>query len=159
MRLPPIVEFFMEQTCPICRRLNYIVLEKLEIERIIRVDRVDVDSARGTYKWQKWKRFCNFIGYEATPVVMVGPYIFLSWKSRDKPLTLTEAVLSSMDKFEMDLRKKLKELQKYPNVDYPNTYTMEMMMSVAPEVSVHDSGLFRDQPVYERREVPDYDER
>lgn len=157
MKLPPIAEFFMEQTCPICRRLNFLVLEKLEIERIIRVDRVDVDSARGSLKWQKWKRFCNFIGYEATPVVMVGPYIFMTWKAREKPLTMTEAVLSSMDYFERQLREKLKELQKYPNVNYPNTYTMEMVMSVTPEVNVHDSGLFKDQPVWERREIPDYD--
>jgi len=155
MPMPPIADFYMEHTCPICRRLNFAVLEKLEVERVIVVDRIDVDSARGTKKWMKWKRFCNFIGYEATPVVMVGPYVFMTWKTREKPLTLTEKVLSSMDYFELQLRKKLKELQKYPNVRYPSTYEMEKMMSIAPEVENKNDGLFRDQPLYHIDEVND----
>jgi hypothetical protein len=150
---PPIIDFFMEQTCPICRRLNYAVLEKLEIERVVIVDRIDVDTARGTYKWQKWKRFCNFIGYEATPVIMVGQYIFMTWKTREKPLTLTEKLLSSMDYFEMQLRKKLKELQKYPVIQYANSYEMDCYMSVVPELQVRHNELFKDQPTFDIKDV------
>lgn len=136
------VELYMEHNCPICRSLYYGVLEKLELEKLIKVDRIDVNSTRGTKKWRKWKRFCHILGYDATPVVMMGPFIFMTWKTREKPDTITEAVLSSLEYFEMHLRKKIKELYKYPNIKYRNSYEMDSLMCITPEVEVCDEGIY-----------------
>lgn len=137
-----IVELYMEHNCPICRSLFYGVLEKLELEGLIKVDKIDVNSTRGTKKWRKWKRFCSILGYDATPVVMMGPFVFMTWKTREKPDTITEAVLSSLEYFEMHLRKKIKELTKYPDIPYQNSYEMDALLCVNPEVEVCDAGIY-----------------
>jgi len=137
------VLFFMEQMCPICRVMRHNVLEKLEVtERKIKVIRVDVDSAKYTKYWHKWKRFCSQFGNDATPVVMMGPYVFIPWKKRDKPTSITDAVLSTMEQFEYSLKEKMKELEDYVHVDYRSSYEQDSMMSLSPYLEVYDDGVY-----------------
>jgi len=144
MKNKPIVEFYMEHTCPICRAMYYNVLLKLELENVIKIDRIDVNATRGTKKWRKWKRFCSRLGYDATPIVMMGPFIFMTWKTRDKPESITEGVLSSFEIFEYQLKQKIKELNKYVDIDYPSSYIRDALMCVQPEITAEacDEGVY-----------------
>jgi len=142
VKKPVLIELYMEHTCPICRGLYYGILEKLEIERVIKVDRIDVNSTRGSKKWRKWKRFCERLGYDATPIVMMGPFVFMTWKTRDKPETITEGVLSSLEYFEKQLKDKIKELDKYHNINYATSYEREALMAIQPEISARNEGQF-----------------
>ncbi len=133
----------MEQNCPICRTFRHGILERLEVsERLIRVIRIDVDSARGTKLWRRWKRFCSLFGREATPVMMLGPYIFIPWKKREKPENISDAVLSTVDRFEYDLKTRIKELKSYTDVNYRSSYEMESLMSFNPDLEVYDEGVY-----------------
>jgi len=136
------IEFYYEFECPICRALYYHVLERLELEGLIMVDKIDVDSTRGSKKWRKWKKFCDIIGYEASPIVMMGPFIFMTWKTRDKPESITEAVFSTLELFEHHLREKIKELDKYPDIQYKSSFEQEALMSVNPDLEAFDEGVY-----------------
>lgn len=128
-----LVHFYYELQCPICRRTYYMVLEKMEMEGLIKVDKIDVKSSRGTKDQRRWKKFCQRLGYEATPVVMMGPYVLMPWKQKEKPATITDAVLNYIERFEMELRKCLKKLHKYPSIEYRNSYE-QRHLSVNPEL-------------------------
>jgi hypothetical protein len=142
VKKPVLIEFYMEHTCPVCRGLYYGLLERLEIERVIKVDKIDIHSSRGSEQWRKWKRFCERLGYDAVPLIMMGPYVFMSWKTRDKPETITEGVLSSLEYFEKQLKEKIKELDKYKNINYATSYEREALLSIQPELAPKNEGQF-----------------
>jgi len=144
IKKPVLVELYMEHTCPICRALIYNVFERLEIEGHIKLDRIDVNSTRGTKKWRKWKRYCNMLGYDATPIVMMGPFIFMTWKTREKPESITEGVMSSFEIFELQLKQKIKELDKYVDIKYRSSYERDTLLSIQPEITteVPDAGVY-----------------
>ncbi|MBE3123009.1 MAG: hypothetical protein IMZ58_12510 [Thermoplasmata archaeon] len=131
----PVLDFFFEKDCPICKRARVHIIDKLKGKNVVRINPIDVDVNLGREELDWYNAFSKEMDSEPTPLFRLHDqlfgennwqFIFLMWKK--KPATLTEEVLSSEEYLEKQIYDKIRQMNATLVLEVQPSYELDEAM-------------------------------